>query len=69
MPMDSPSKSRLVIYERTDHRWSWRLVQPDGVVVATGGEVGFGSASEASASAKRVIFGDYVDVEEDRRGL
>lgn len=68
-PLERASRARLTVYERPDRKWGWRVVSENGWVIAIDGGQGFATANEADSAARRVLYGDYADVETDRRRL
>lgn len=68
-PLERASKGRLTVYERPDRKWGWRLESENGRLIATDGGDGFATANEADSAARRLLYGDYADVETDRRRL
>jgi hypothetical protein len=55
-------KGRLVIYERPDETWGWRLESEHRRIIAVGDSC-FATAKAANAEATRIIFGEYADVQ------
>ena len=65
MSVERKHKGRLVLYERPDETWGWRLESENGRVIAVG-DSGFATAEAANMEATRIIFGEYADVQVDR---
>lgn len=57
--------SKLEIYPREDRRWSWRLIAPNGRVVATDGGQGYENEGDCARVAKAVARGAYRPLEVD----
>ncbi len=52
----------LIVFRRTDGRWSWQLIV-NGNVVATDGGQGYADEAEARTIANRVVGGEYKHAE------
>lgn len=52
----------LIVFRRTDGRWSWQLLV-NGNLVASDGREGYESEDEAQAMASRIVGGEYKDAE------
>lgn len=51
----------LEVYQRTDHRWAWRLRVGNGAIVATDGGQGYENRADAARMADAVTSGLYAD--------
>jgi uncharacterized protein YegP (UPF0339 family) len=51
----------LEVYQRTDHRWAWRLRASNGAIVATDGGQGYENRADAARMADAVTSDLYAD--------
>jgi len=49
----------LDIYLRTDGRWAWRLIAPNGQVIATDGSQGYEKRADCARVADAIVRGAY----------
>ena len=50
----------LTIYQRTDHRWAWRLRAGNGEIIATDGGQGYENEADCRRTATAVVTGLYA---------
>jgi uncharacterized protein YegP (UPF0339 family) len=50
----------LDVYKRNDGKWAWRLVAPNGQIIATDGGQGYENRRDCEAVAKAVVRGDHA---------
>lgn len=56
----------LTIYQRSDHRWTWRLEDDDGQIIATDAGNGYATESEVAAVANSIVDGGYAGASRHR---
>lgn len=57
----------IVVYVRTDGLHDWRLVAPNGEIIATSGGQGFTERNDAVEAAGRVFGADVHPIEYETR--
>jgi hypothetical protein len=62
-----PAEATRLVYERPDGRWSWRLTDGNGRVLARGNSEGHPDELEAKRSVDRVLSGDFKEAARRRR--
>lgn len=52
--------SKLEVYRRDDNRFAWRLIAPNGEIVATDGGQGYENRRDAERTGDAVARGHYA---------
>lgn len=50
------------VYHRSDGKWAWRIVAPNGEIVATDGGQGYENMQDAVDMVTFLVSGDYETV-------
>jgi uncharacterized protein YegP (UPF0339 family) len=54
----------LDVYKRNDGKWAWRLVAPNGQIIATDGGQGYENRKDAERMGKAVTRGEHAPDED-----
>jgi uncharacterized protein YegP (UPF0339 family) len=54
----------LDVYKRNDGKWAWRLVAPNGQIIATDGGQGYENRGDCERMGKAVTSGEHAPDED-----